>query len=143
MSEFKKFSLVKPTMQTPFHIDFKWWKENDRDWRVELRRLLCLEHQTAFAELPEDQMIDWIDPETAEVKQMDGLQHALISHCARQEGFLENTTMVDAVFRLFLANGNTPISAQELGSRLNRPAEMILRTLTGSRVYMGLRPIAV
>ena len=143
MNEVKKFSLIKPTLQTPFHIDFKWWQENDRNWRVELRSVLCLEHQAAFTELPEDQMIDWIDPETAEVQQMDGLQHALFSHCARQEGFLENATMVDAVFRLLLANGNAPMSAQELGSRLNRSADMILRTLAGPRVYKGLRPFAV
>ncbi len=143
MSEVRKFSLVKPTLQTPFHIDFKWWQEGDRNWRVELRSLLCQEHQAAFAELPEDQLIDWIDPETAEVQQMDGLQHALISHCARREGFLENTTIVDAVFRLLLANGNTPMSVEEIGSRLNRPADMILRTLAGPRVYKGLRPFAV
>lgn len=143
MSEVKKFSLIKPTLQTPFRIDFKWWQENDRNWRVELRSLLCPEHQAAFADLPEDQMMDWIDPETAEVRQMDGLQHALTSHCARQEGFLEHTTMVDAVFRLLLANGNAPMSAQELGVRLNRPADIILRTLAGPRVYKGLRPFAV
>jgi len=143
MNEVKKFSLVKPTQQTPFHIDFKWWQENDRNWRVELRSLLCLEHQAAFDELPENHIIDWINPETAEVQQMDRLQHALFSHCAQQEGFLENTTMVDAVFRLLLANGNAPMSAQELGTRLNRPAETILRTLAGPRVYKGLRPFAV
>ncbi|MBA4379404.1 MAG: hypothetical protein C0393_01735 [Anaerolinea sp.] len=144
MSEFKRFSLVKPTLQMPFHIDFEWWQDNDRNWRVELRSLLCVEHQAAFADLPETQMIDWIDPETAEVRQLEGLQHALISHCARQEGFLtEHTTLVDAVFRLLLANGNAPMSALELGATLKRPADIILRTLGGPRVYKGLRPYAV
>ncbi|MDO9129495.1 MAG: hypothetical protein Q7U34_06475, partial [Anaerolineales bacterium] len=96
------------------------------------------------ADLPETQMIDWIDPETAEVRQLEGLQHALISHCARQEGFLtEHTTLVDAVFRLLLANGNAPMSALELGATLKRPADIILRTLGGPRVYKGLRPYAV
>lgn len=144
MSEVKRFSLVKPSLQMPFHIDFEWWQDNDRNWRVELRSLLCGEHQEAFAGLPETQMIDWIDPETAEVRQLDGLQHALINHCARQEGFLtEHTTLVDAVFRLLLANGNVPLSALELGAKLNRPADIILRTLAGPRVYKGLRPYAV
>jgi len=143
MSEVKKFSLVKPNLQTPFHIDFAWWRENDRNWHVELRSLLCSEHQEAYARMPEDQKIDWIDQETAEVRQMDSLQHALISHCARREGFLENTTMVDAVFRLLLANGNTPLSVHEIGARLNRQPETILRTLAGPRVYKGLRPYAV
>ena len=144
MSELKKFSLVKPTVETPFHIDFDWWRENDRNWHVELRSLLCEEHQKAFADLPEDQLIDWIDPESAEVRQMDGLQNTLIDHCARLEGFLdEHTAMVDAVFRILLASGNNPVSAEEFGTRLNRPADVILRTLAGPRVYKGIRPYVV
>jgi hypothetical protein len=44
------------------------------------------------------------------------------------------------VFRLFLSNGNAPMTSQELGARLKRPPETILRTLAGPRVYKGLRP---
>jgi hypothetical protein len=47
---------------------------------------------------------------------------------------------VDAAFRLLLAGGNAPINAEELGQRLNRPADTILRTLAGPRVYKGIRP---
>lgn len=141
MSEQKKFSLVKPTVSTPFHIDFDWWRENDCNWQVDLASLLCEEHQKVFAELPAGQMIDWVDPETAEVRQMDGLQSILINHCARQEGFLdEHTALVDGVFRLLLAGGNAPLTAEELSARLRRPAEVILRTLAGPRVYKGIRP---
>ena len=89
-------------------------------------------------------MIDWVDPETAEVLQLDGLQNALISHCALQPGFLnEHTALVDAIFRLLLASGNTPMSADELGTRLNRPADIILKTIAGPRVYKGLKPCMV
>jgi hypothetical protein len=141
MSELKKFSLVKPTIQMPFHIDFDWWRANDENWHVALASMLCPEHQEAFATLPDGQMIDWVDPETAEVRQMDGLQYTLIQHCAKQVGFLdEHTAMVEAIFRLLLSNGNTPMSAEELGARLNRPAETILKTIAGPRVYKGLRP---
>jgi len=141
MSEVKKISLVKPTLQMPFHIDFDWWRANDRNWHIALESMLCPEHQQAFANLSEGQLIDWVDPETAEVRQMDGLQHALISHCAKEEGFLdEHTAVVEAIFRLLLANSNTPMSAEELGARLNRPAEVILKTIGGLRVYKGLRP---
>jgi hypothetical protein len=137
----KRFSLIKPTLDTPFHVDFDWWKNNDRDWRVYMRSLLCPEHQEAFADVDEGQMIDWIDPRTAEVKQVDGLQHVLMSHCARQPDFLtEHTAVVEAVFRLFLTNGNAPMTTRELGEHLNRPPETILRTLAGPRVYKGIRP---
>lgn len=137
-------SLLKPTTQTPFHIDFDWWEQNDRDWRVYLRSLLCADHQQSLAEIQEGALIDWIDPQTAEVKPVDGIQHALMSHCALQPDFVtEHTTVVEAVFRVFLVNGNQPMSAQDLSKRLNRSAETILRTLTGPRVYRGLRPYSI
>lgn len=138
----KRTSLVKPTLQTRFHIDFSWWGEKDRDWRVYLQSLLCPEHQAAFAEMPDDHLVDFVDSVTAEVQRVDGLQHLLISHCAKVPGFITtHTTMVDAVFRTFLANGNTPMTPTELAMQLNRSPELIMRTLTGERVYRGLRPI--
>ena len=135
-------SLLKPTARTPFHVDFEWWKQNERDWHVFLRSLLCAEHQEAFVNVEEGQMIDWIDENTAEVKPVDGIQHTLMSHCAHQSDFVnERTALVEAVFRTFLVNGNTPMSAEDLSKRLKRPAETILRTLAGPRVYRGLRPL--
>lgn len=135
-------SLLKPTIQTPFHIDFAWWEHNDRDWHVFLRSLLCADHQQRLAEVPEDALIDAIDPETAEVKQVNAIQHALMTHCALQPDFVgERTTVVEAVFRVFLVNGNQAMSAEELSRQLNRPAQILLKTLTGPRVYRGLRPL--
>lgn len=142
MSEGKRTSLIRPTVSTPFHIDFDWWQKNERDWHVYLRSLLCAEHREAFVNTEEEQMIDWVDPLTAEVKPVDGVQNTLMSHCVKQPDFLtEQTAMVEAVFRLFLTNGNLPMSSDELGSRLNRPAMTILRTLTAGRVYKGIRPV--
>jgi hypothetical protein len=141
MTEVRKYSLVKPTVETPFHIDFDWWRANDRNWHLALEGLLCPDHQAAYANVPEGQLIDWIDPQTAEVRQLDGVQNTLITHCARQEGFLDaHTALVEAVFRLLLANGNAPLTAMDLGARLQRPADMILKTIAGPRVYKGLRP---
>ncbi len=141
MAEGKRLSIVKPTVTTPFHIDFAWWKKNERDWHVYLRTLLCTDHQESFADVEEGQTIDWVDPSTAEVKPVDGIQNALMTHCARQPDFLtQQTALVEAVFRLFLTNGNIPMSSQDMGARLNRPAETILRTLAGPRVYKGIRP---
>ena len=138
----KRPSLLKPTVQTPFQIDFRWWKQSERDWHIFLRTLLCPEHQAVFSQVEEGQMIDWIDAATGEVKPVDGIEHALMSHCALQPDFVsERTALVEAVFRLFLVNGNAPMSAEDLGERLHRPAETILRTLAGPRVYRGLRPV--
>lgn len=143
MAEGKRLSLVKPNINTPFHIDFEWWKKNERDWHVYLRSLLCAEHQEAFANIEEGEAIDWVDPNTAEVKPVEAIQNALMTHCVRQPDFLtEQTALVEAVFRLFLTNGNIPMSSQDLGGRLNRPPATILRTLAGARVYKGLRPFS-
>ena len=141
MAEVKRFSLVKPSVDTPFHIDFAWWKKNERDWHVYLRSLLCAEHQDAFANVEEGEMIDWVDPKTAEVKPVEGVQNALMTHCVKQPDFLTSqTALVEAVFRLFISNGNAPLSSGELGAKLHRPPEIILRTLASARVYKGIKP---
>jgi hypothetical protein len=138
----KRPSLLKPTVKTPFHVDFDWWKQNERDWHVFLRSLLCAEHQASLAPLEEGQMIDWVDENTAEVKPVDGIQHALMSHCARLPDFVTpQTALVEAVFRLFLVSGNQPMTAEDLARRLSRPANIILTTLAGPRIYKGLRPV--
>jgi hypothetical protein len=142
MLESKRVSLVKPNVSTPFHIDFDWWKKNERDWHVYLRSLLCAEHRELFTNVEEGQMLDWVDPVTAEVKEVDGVQNTLMSHCVKEPDFLtQQTALVEAVFRLFLTNGNIPLSSDELGARLDRPAPTILRTLAGARVYKGIRPV--
>lgn len=141
MTETKRFSLVKPTLETPFKIDFDWWKQHDNDYRVYLFSYLCQEHQSAFANTNKDVTVDWIDPETAEVRSVDGLQQVLMSHCAQQPEFVtSNTTLVDSVFRELLAHGNEPMSPAELSKVINRPPETILRTLTGMN-YKGIRPV--
>ncbi len=136
-------SLVKPTIDTPFHIDFNWWRQNDREWRVHLRSLLTPEELDRFSEIIDgDVMVDWVDPETAEVHQVDGLQHVVITHTAQKEGFLnEHTLLVEAIFRLFLKTGNSPMTVVEIANELKRDSTHILRTLSGVRVYRGIRPI--
>lgn len=135
-------SLIKPSKKTKFKIDFDWWQKNDRDWRVYLKGFLCLEHQDLFASYTGDEQIDWVDPKTAVVKSVDALQHVLMNHCAKQESFQKSTTaLVDSVFRVFLANGNKPLSCDELASILNKSPELILRTFSSHRVYKGIRPV--
>jgi hypothetical protein len=142
VTEVRHHSLVKPTLNTRFHVDFGWWSQSDRDWRVYLQSLLCLEHQQAFQGFQEEDLVDWVDPETAEVQRVDGLQHILITHCAKEPGFItERTALVDAIFRLFLANGNEPKTPQELAELTGRPPITILKVLSSGQVYRGMRPL--
>jgi hypothetical protein len=136
----KRPSLLRPTVDTRFHIDFEWWKENDSNWRIFLQSYLCVSHQQMFQEQNENVIIDTVDPETAEIRQEDGLLYELMNHCARQPEFInDNMPLIAKVFRIFLANGNQPLSAAELSEMVNRPANTVLVTLTGPQVYKGIR----
>jgi hypothetical protein len=141
MPETHAYSLVKPTTNTPFHIDFAWWKEHDNNWHVFLHDFLCLEHQAVFSNQESDLLIDFIDPVTAEIHQVDGLQQKLVTHCSKQEGFVSSShSLVDNVFRIFLSNGNTPLTPNELAELAGKSGETILRLLSGARIFMGIRP---
>lgn len=142
MNEPGKFSIIKPTLDTPFQIDFNWWQSHDQNWRVFLHSFLCDEHKAKFSSAGGETLIDFVDPETAEVHRVDGLQHILMTHCAKQAEFLtEHTSLVNAVFRYFLANSNTPASPRMLGAAISKDPVMILRTFSGMHVYQGIRPI--
>lgn len=134
-------SLLKPTLETPFRIDFDWWRENDREWRVYLRGLLGSEQEARLAEISGEELVDWVDPKTAEVRRVNVLQYLLMGHYASSGAAEEGGSLVESIFRAFLANGNQPLSSEQLGEQLGRPAQTILRTLSGARVYRGIRPV--
>jgi hypothetical protein len=137
-------SYVKPTLDTYFHIDYDWWERSNQDLNLYLEGHLCEEHRKVFAgEDWGDEAVDWIEPETGLVSQVDRLTYTLLSHCSQQPDYItERTSLVDAVFRTLLAAGNRPMTPVELAERIGRPADVILRTLSGRKVYKGLRPVS-
>jgi hypothetical protein len=133
---------VKPTLDTKFHIDFDWWEQSGRNFRVHLLSHLCSECQDRYKGYQEAELIDWIDENTGEVTQVDGLWHALRTCCSQKPDYIDQyTPLTTAIFRTFLANGNEPLSASELASRLHRPADTILRTIGGFQIYNGIKPL--
>ena len=142
MNPISHFSIVKPTLETPFHIDFAWWIEHDANWRVFLLDCLCDEHRSVYAEKDQNMQIDLVDASTAEVKHVDAMLNTLMEHCAKREDFIsKNTSLVDMVFKIFLANGNRPLNALQLSELTEKPATTILRTFSGFQVFKGIRPI--
>lgn len=135
--------LLKPTLDTPFHIDYDWWDRKGLDISVELRSHLCREHKEAYGrEFDAEEKIDWIDERTGEVRRVNGLQHVLRIHCSEQPDYInDNLPLIDAVFRAFLARGNKPLTPKELGNITGRYPKRILRTLAGRQVYKGIRPV--
>jgi len=136
--------LIKPTLDTPYHIDFDWWTSAGRDLRVHLKSHLCELHREMYAELAADELIDWVDPRTAEVKSIDGILYQLRTHCSQQPDYITNhTAVVDAIFRVFLVNNNQPMTPRELAERIGKDPELILKLLSGKTVHEGLRPVKV
>ncbi len=137
-----RIRLVKPTLQTPFHIDFEWWKQNDRSWQVYLKSYLSEADLESLMSAGDEKMIDIVDQETAEVHQVDALQHLLITQYAKRDDFItESTSVAESIFRLLLANGNIPLTAVEIGEKLGRDPKMVLQMLSGPRVTKGIRPM--
>jgi hypothetical protein len=135
-------NLVRPTQNTPFHIDYDWWAKSQSDLESYMAQHLCPEHRESFAGgAPSKGKIDWIDPLTGLVHRADQLEYTLLSHCSLQPDFItERTALVDAVFRALIAAGNRPMTPVELAERTSRSADTILRTLSGDVIYRGLRP---
>jgi hypothetical protein len=135
----------RPSLDTKFHIDYEWWETTGRDIRVAVRGQLCVECQARYSDHRNTEAVDWVDPETAEVIRGDALLQCLRSECSQKPDFIGRANpLVTNVFRIFLLNGNQPLTPVELNSHISWASpQTILRTLSGGSVYMGLRPAAV
>jgi len=134
--------FIKPTLDTPFHIDFDWWEEQGLDVNIKLVSHLCPEHREAFQGQPVGDKIDWIDWDTGEVRPVDGLQYVITTHCSQQPGYvLQAPTLIEAVFRAFLSNANQPLTPRKLAPLVGHRPEQVLRVLAGRTVRLGLRPM--
>lgn len=139
----KPNSFIKPTLDTRFHIDYDWWERSPgEDLRIYLLSHLQPEQRERLGQVADgdSHLLDYIDPETGEVFQANALDLAL-RMAAQEESFINlETSLVDSVFRVLLRNGNTPVSSRELESQTGRPAQTILKMLSGAQIYKGIRP---
>jgi hypothetical protein len=136
----KPSSAVKQTLDTKFHIDYSWWDKSGEDLRTYLISHLLPEQRDRLTQDKEERVVDFIYPDTGEVFQLDELGLA-IQTAAKDSNFINPyISLVDSVFRVFLANNNTPMSPRELGEHTGRSATTILKTLSGGRIYKGIRP---
>lgn len=136
----KPSALVKPTLNTKFYIDYKWWDRATEDLRTYLLSHLRPEQKERLVQSDEDRVVDYIDPETGEVFRYGELDLA-IQQAARDPEFINpHTSMVDSIFRVFLRTNNTPMTPRELADEISRPPETILKTIGGRQIYKGIRP---
>ncbi len=132
--------LAKPGVDTKYHIDYSWWDRASDDLRTYLLSHLLPDQRERLSLSGENRVVDYVDPDTGEVTQLDELGLA-IQTAAQDPNFINpHTSLVDSIFRVFLANGTQPMTPRELEAQTGRSASLIVRTLSGARVYRGIRP---
>ena len=60
--------LVKPTLETRFHIDYDWWEHSEDNLRTYLLTHLTAEQREHFVASNESEILDYINPETGEME---------------------------------------------------------------------------
>jgi hypothetical protein len=133
--------LTQTSPDTKFFVDFEWWEKSDLDIKTYLYSRLPIEENETSMDLERD-LIDLVDMKTGQVRQVDGFQYIVQAYFQQMpQDYLRTTSMVDAVFCALLANANEPMTAQELAESVERPVDVVLKTLGGPRIYQGIRPI--
>jgi hypothetical protein len=138
----KPSALVKPTLETKFHIDYQWWERSTEDLRTYLLSHVQPDQRDRISQTEEHQVVDYIDPDTAEVFELDELELAIQIAATTQDFINPQNSLVDNVFRVFLRNNNTPLTPLELANAISKQAETILKTFSGPRIYKGIRPLS-
>ena len=125
-------------INTPFHIDLKWWESRQRNLGRFLAEILG-EEETA--ELDGDP-IDYIDTETAEVFQIDPLWARVLTEKAHRPDYISPATpLTNAVLRALIENLNRPMTVVQLHRRINRGSpEALLRMMKTARTHYGIVP---
>jgi hypothetical protein len=132
--------LHRPTVNTKFVIDLTWWDRMNRDFNLYLRSSLCSSCLVEANEEDQLKLLDFVDPETAEVRHINGLWGRLISCCSQHSEFITpSTPLKEAIFRALLASGNTPLSSVELHERIGKSdPETIMRILNTGPMSYGI-----
>ncbi|PJF47511.1 MAG: hypothetical protein D6709_07030 [Chloroflexi bacterium] len=134
--------LLRPTENTPFHIDYSWFEKNGQDVNVLIYKCLTPEQQERLAGLPTDEALDFVDEATGEVRRVTRAMQMIRAERANDATFISpRLPLAESVFRVFLLNDNQPLTPVELAARIGRKPSEILAQLGGRTVYNGVRPI--
>ena len=134
--------VARPDTKTLFHIDLAWFEKNGRDLREAMHEVFCDECRARYPTLADVRVIDRVNSQTAEVTRVDALWESIVDHCAFKPSYITPATPLTAViFRALLANGNQPLSSEQLFKRAGKSsAAAILKLLMGSEIENGVVP---
>ncbi len=134
--------LARPTVDTPFQINLDWWGRHQQDFLSALRESACPECRQQFATDDTLTEVDFIDPDTAEVRRLNSLWACLVETCSRQPDFLApELPMATALFRTLLTTGNAPLPPAEMQRMISRSnPQTILLVLSGPNAVFVILP---
>lgn len=130
----EKINIDQP--KTCWFIDLGWFQQNTRSISVLVESRLCARcHKQLAAEGKEPADLELL---------------SMVKDCCSQapEFITGQLPILESAFRLFLANGNQPLTLEELGKQLtekrggdtSRTSEKILSRLLQSDQFYGLKP---
>jgi hypothetical protein len=134
---------ARPDTKTLFHIDLDWFPKNGRDLREDMHAALCDECRAIYPTAADARPVDRVNPLTGQITRVDALWECLADHCGLKPEFIAPTTpLTVAIFRALLANGNNPMSPEDLYKRIGKSnAAGILRVLMGAEIENGIVPV--
>lgn len=138
-----KFATPKLNVVTPdtrFYIDYHWWDTSNLDLKGFILSRLQLQNENLTANDMNE--VDLVNPQTGEVQRVDGFQFMMQTYFSElTDEFIAKSSLVDAVFCILLANANQPMTGQEIGAKVRRDPQVIVKTFGGAQVYHGIRPV--
>jgi hypothetical protein len=131
---------ARVSTSTPYRIDLAWWEERGRNLRRYLAEILGDNEQ---AESVGQEPLDYIDPATAEVVQLDPLWVMVLIRRAHKADYITpSTPLTNAVLRALIENVNEPMTVVQLQRRINRGTpESLLRMMPSVRSEYGIVPV--
>ena len=123
---------------TPFHIDFDWWANSNKNFDRFLMEILGSDAPSK----PSEERLDYIDPNTAEVYRLPSLWTSVLIKRAQNDDYITPATpMTNAILRALVENRNCPMTADQLHQRIGRGnPKTILRLLRTARMQYGIAP---
>ena len=119
-----------------YYIDMSWYDQHDRSFRAVAQGRFCQSCQGKIGTVAEE-LVPMVDQKT--------------QCCSKQRNYITpETPLLEAVFRVFLANGNQPATVERIREQLgdwislrdrphNYAGELIERLIATDHRY-GLRP---
>ncbi len=138
-----KFATPKLNIVTPdtrFNIDYNWWDTSGLDLKGFILSHLQVQNENITANDMEE--VDLVNPQTGEVQRVDGFQFMMQTYFSElSDEFIARSSLVDAVFCILLANANQPMTGREIGAKVRRDPDVVVKTFGGPTVYHGIRPV--